>query len=231
MYSKRHRIEFEKYAKTYDSNSLIQKKVAKELVQKLNFRPKTILDLGCGTGEIYKNISWELDSFVAVDCSSTMCKLHPKNKNVEIIHSDFESEEFLNKMSNYAPFDLLISSSSLQWAQNMEIAFKAYRSLSEKIAFSIFTNKTFRAIYEITNRESFLPAFESLVSLSKIFKNSNIEKKLFRVNFDDTISMLKYIKMSGTSGGSRVLNYKEIKYLLEYYPYKYLEFEVAFITN
>ncbi len=231
MYKKRHQIEFEKHAKTYDSNALIQKKVAKELVQKLNFKPKTILDIGCGTGEVYKNISWEIDRFVGVDCSSSMCKLHPKAKNVEIFCDDFESLSLIENIERFSSFDLIISSSSLQWAKDIEKLFDVYSKLSNKVAFSIFTNGTFKSIYEITNIESFLPSYDHLVLLSKIFKKSHIEKKSFRVGFDDTISMLKYIKLSGTSGGNRVLNHKEIKYLIKNYPYKYLEFEVVFITN
>ncbi len=231
MYNKRHKIEFEKHAKTYDSYALIQKKVAKELVQKLDFKPKTILDLGCGTGEIYKNISWKTDRFVGVDCSSSMCELHPRDKNIKIFCDDFESLSFIENIQKFSYFDLIISSSSLQWARDMESTFKIYSRLSDKVAFSIFTDGTFKTIYEITHRESFLPSYNYLISLSKIFKKSRIEKKLFRVVFNDTISMLKYIKMSGTSGGNSVLNYKEIKYLLKQYPYNYLEFEVIFIVN
>ena len=231
MYSKRHQVEFEKYAKTYDSNALVQKRVAKELVQKLDFRPKTILDLGCGTGEIYKNISWEVDKFVGVDSSKAMCKLHPKNDKTEIFCDDFESKDFIEKIAKQRPFDLIVSSSSLQWSRDIRRVFDSYSNLSQKVAFSIFTSGTFKTIYEITGRDSFLPSFDSLVMLSSTFKKPNIEKKVFKVNFDDTVSMLKYIKMSGTSGGNRVLNYKEIKYLIERYPYNYLEFELIFITN
>jgi len=231
MYNKKHQIEFEKYAKTYDSNALIQKRVAKELVEKLNFQPKTILDIGCGTGEVYKNISWEVDRFVGVDCSSSMCKLHPQDKNTEIFCDDFESSVLIKHIEKFLPFDLVISSSSLQWSKDIEETLKIYSKMSDKIAFSIFTDGTFKTIYEITDRKSFLPPYNYLVSLSKIFKKSYVEKKVFRINFSDTISMLKYIKMSGTGGGNKMLNYKEMKYLLEYYPYDYLEFEVIFILN
>ena len=231
MYDKKHIIEFEKYAKSYDSNVLIQKKVAEELVKKVNFTPKTILDIGCGTGEIYKNISWKVDRFVGVDCSSSMCELHPKAKNIEIFCDDFESPVFLDRVREFSPFDLIISSSSLQWAKDIKMAIKYYSELSDKVALAIFTSGTFKTIYKITNRKSFLPSCDSMVFLSKFFKKSNIERRFYKVYFDDTISMLRHIKLSGTSGGNRVLNYKEIKYLLKQYPYDYLEFEVVFIVN
>jgi malonyl-CoA O-methyltransferase len=231
MYNKRHQIEFEKYAKTYDSNANVQKKVAKELVGKLNFKPKKILDLGCGTGEVYKNISWKIDKFIGVDSSKTMCDIHPKEKNVELLCEDFESVGFFEKLKKYDNFDLIISSSSLQWSKDIKKVFELSRQLSKRVAFSIFTDGTFKTIYEITKRESFLPSYDTLVLDSKVFKNRRVEKKVFKIDFDETISMIRHIKMSGTGGGNSVLNYKEIKYLIENYPYKYLEFEVAYILN
>ncbi len=231
MYKKNHKLEFEKHANSYDSYAKIQKKVAKELIKKLNFKPKKILDIGCGTGAVYKNITWGIDSFVGVDNSSTMCKLHPKNDKIEVICDDFESKIFQAKIMKMSPFDLVISSSSMQWAKDIETTFNFYSSLSQRAAFSIFTDKTFKTIYKITKRKFFLPSFNLIQMLSKIFQNMRVEKRAYRIDFDDKISMLRYVIESGTSGGNEMLSYKEIKYLIDNYPYSYLEFEVAFIIK
>jgi len=231
MYKKNHIAEFEKHAKEYDSFAVVQKKVAKELMSRVDFKPKNILDIGCGTGEVYKNISWDIDRFVGVDSSATMCQLHPKSDKIEIICADFESENFKDKIKKGLPFDLVVSSSSLQWAQEIDLTLKFYSSLSDKIAFSIFTNGTFKDIYKTTKRKSFLPSFDSIYSLSKSIKNFQIERKIYKIEFEDNISMLRYIKNSGIGGGNKVLNYKEIKYLLYSYIHTCLEFEVAFITK
>ncbi len=231
MYKKNHLIEFEKHASTYDSFSIIQKSIAKELVERLDFCPKNVLDVGCGTGEIYKNITWKLDAFTGVDFSQTMCKLHPKSSEVTIFCEDFESKSFKEKILNIAPFDIILSSSSLQWARDLENTFKFYNSIGGKIAFSIFTDGTFKSLYNILDRKSFLPEYNYLVKLSDIFENSKVSKHTYKLKFTDNISIFRYIKNSGIGGGNEILNYKKIKYLIEHYPHDYLEFEVAFIIK
>ncbi|MCF6173194.1 MAG: methyltransferase domain-containing protein [Campylobacteraceae bacterium] len=231
MYKKNHITEFDKHAKTYNLYAQIQKKVAKELVQKVNFEPKNILDLGSGTGEVYQNINWKIDSFIAVDSSRSMCELHPKSNNIKVVCDNFDAKSFKRIAQRYAPFDLLISSSSLQWAEDIDSTLRAYGQLGNKIAFSIFTNGTFKQLYKITGRKSFLPSVDTVVKSSKIFKNVKVQRKNYKVIFNDTHEMLKYIQKSGISGGNTVLNYKEIKYLLKNYPSNYLEFEITYLIN
>jgi len=214
MYKNNHLLEFEKHAKDYDSYAKIQKKVAKELIKKLNFAPRKIFDLGCGSGEIYKNISHKIDYFVGVDGSRTMCELHPKSANTKIFCDDFDSELFRQKIIKDLPFDLVVSSSSLQWSKDLESVFMFSKSLSDKIAFAIFTKGTFKSLYDMIERKSFLPSFDFVSSISKIFKNE-----------------FRYISKSGIRGGNETLNYKQMKYLLEKYPHNYLEFEVTFVLN
>ena len=55
--------EFSRFAEDYQSYKIIQSRVAKELVALVDSKPKNILDIGAGSGEIYKNIDWEFDRF------------------------------------------------------------------------------------------------------------------------------------------------------------------------
>jgi malonyl-CoA O-methyltransferase len=52
----------------------------------------------------------------------------------------------------------------------------------------------------------------------------------YKLYFDTTYDMLRYIKRSGTSGGERHLGYREVKRLIYNYPLNYLEFEVIFVS-
>ena len=49
--------EFSRFAKEYDRHNIIQSEVAKQLVAHLCVKKyPAIIDIGCGSGEIYKNI-------------------------------------------------------------------------------------------------------------------------------------------------------------------------------
>ena len=48
--------EFSKYANRYDSYNIIQQIVSKALVRELSFKPERILELGCGSGQVFKNL-------------------------------------------------------------------------------------------------------------------------------------------------------------------------------
>lgn len=231
MINKNHIVEFEKYAKSYNSFAPIQQRVAKELMDRVKFMPSNILDIGSGTGEIYKNITWNIERFIGVDCSASMCSFHPKDQKVKIICDDFESKTLKEQIKKLAPYDIVISSSSLQWAKNLKEMFDVCSKLSDRVAFSIFTRGTFKTIYEMSGRESFLPTYEEVKLFSNAFKNVQIIKKMYRLDFADNISKFRYIRKSGISGGNTILKYKKMKYLIENYPYSYLEFEVTFILN
>lgn len=46
--------------KEYKNHNIIQQIVAKSLVRELKFQLKRILELGCGSGQVFNHITWEL---------------------------------------------------------------------------------------------------------------------------------------------------------------------------
>ncbi len=223
-----HINEFSKRATSYEKYNIIQKEVAKHLLSNIKTKPKNILDLGCGDGTVFKNISWKINNFVGIDKAKNMCKLHPNGQNITIINDDFENLSFLNKQNSFN-FDMAISSSSLQWAQNLDQLFKIIKKHIPEISFSIFCSGTFQTIYNYTNLENFLPNYNALLSLLEKYFIFLHERKSYKLYFNDNISKFRYIKKSGVSGGKKKLNYIQTKKLIETYPHDYLEFEVLFI--
>ena len=61
--------QFSKYAKEYKNHNIIQQIVAKSLVRELKFQPKRVLELGCGSGQVYNYITWEIEFYKAIDFS------------------------------------------------------------------------------------------------------------------------------------------------------------------
>ncbi len=225
-----HIKEFTKNADFYAQNNLIQKRVAAHLLKKIDKRYRKILDLGCGRGEIYENLPSHPDLFVGVDLSEKMCNLHPKSKQTIILNEDFEKESLYERLEAFAPFDLIISSSSLQWAKNLDFVLKNLQKLKGRWLFGIFLEGTFKTIRELTGQNSSLPSKEEIVKTVSKYRKCEFETVNYRLFFKDNISKFRYIKRSGVSGGERKLSYKKTKDLIKNYPLSYLEFEVIYIS-
>lgn len=226
-----HIKEFSRHANSYDSHTVIQKEVATHLTCKIKNNPKKVLDLGCGSGAIHRNMKPNYELFIGVDNSANMCELHPKGENTIILNQSFESEEFFKYIKVYAPLDLIVSSSALQWSKNLNNVIKSCKTISDNILFSIFTKGTFKSIYEMTQRESFLPSVEEVVAIVSKYYDIDYEVKKYKLEFDDNISKFRYIKRSGVSGGKKELTLIQTKELIKNYPYSFLEFEVVFISS
>jgi len=225
--------EFSRFAKEYDNYNIIQSEVAKSLVERLEYQKyKRVIDIGCGSGEVYKNLiakRVEFAEFIAFDYSSQMLSIHPSADNITKLLGDFSSVDDLNRL-NYQDATIL-SSSALQWSSDLDLTlFHISKSISS-IYLAIFTSNTFKTLHNTAQVSSPIYSEDILKrSISKYF-DAKFETKEYRVSFDNTRDMLKYIKRSGVSGGDRVLDYKNTKKLLEDYPLDYLEFEVLFVEG
>ena len=145
--------QFSKYAKEYKNHNIIQQIVAKSLVRELKFQPKRVLELGCGSGQVFNHINWEIDFYKAIDFSASMCELHPKAKNIEVKCFDFDTQEFLDEIKdNY--YDIVLSSSALQWSKDLSKIIKHLSFITNEINAVLFTSNTFKKIQEITNTKS-----------------------------------------------------------------------------
>lgn len=222
-----HIKEFSRHANSYDLYTSVQKEVARHLVSGVLSRPKSILDLGCGCGAVYKNITWQIEQFVGVDSSWEMSEKHPTCKEVCIVHEDFESPLLAQKLD--ASYDLIISSSALQWSNDIESIVQFASLTCKEGAFAIFTDKTFDAIYRTSGLETFLPNAKALTGIFEKYFTCKHEIKTFQLFFEDNISKFRYIKKSGVSGGAKRLSVAQTKALIQNYPLSYLEFEVLFV--
>lgn len=226
-----HIREFSKNVHTYDAYTGIQKKVAKHLIRGMQFHPKKILDLGSGTGEVYRQIDWKMESFVAVDFSKKMCETHPRDSNITVINDDFESTTCKQLLLEKAPFDCVVSASALQWSKDIKTLLSAMRKMSPYCALAIFTDRTFFDIYSVSKLETFLPSYKALLKDIQMFYNCRYELKTYRLEFQNSLEMFRYIKKSGVSGGKRRLDVSQTKSLIAAYPHNYLEFEVLYIWS
>lgn len=220
--------EFSKYALHYNSYNVIQKKVVEKLISLVDEKPKRILDLGCGSGSVCSMIDWEYEHFCGVDFAQGMLELHPKSSKITLLHGDFNDDKLFDELLTYK-YDFIFSASALQWADDMGRVFGKIKELNAPLALAIFTANTFKTINKTASIDSILKSADEVNELQKKYFDAEFEVLNYRLEFESTREMFRYIKKSGVSGLRKILSYKESKKLLHEYPLNYLEFEVVFI--
>ncbi len=224
-----HHKEFSRFAKEYGRYSLIQRRVAEALAKRVG-RYERIVDLGCGGGAFFRAYEHQFISYLAVDLSRQMLDLHPDGEGVRKIVGDFDDPKLYDYLRS-VDFDLLVSSSALQWSRDLPLALSRIASLRKPTALAIFTSGTFASLHERAGTVSPIRSKEETIEALLSAFDAKIETLEYRLYFRETLSMLRYIKRSGVSGGVRRLGYAETKAILRDYTLPYLEFEVVLATG
>jgi malonyl-CoA O-methyltransferase len=225
--------EFSRFAHHYDQYNIIQAQVAKLLIEKLSTKHyNTILDVGCGSGEVFKNIQKQkvkVNHFIALDSSENMLAIHPQMQSIKKVCTDFNNIGFIDTLP-FKQYDLVLSSSSLQWSNNLDFTLGQISNLSHTLKAAIFTSGTFKTLHQIANVSSpIYTAEEMQENILKHYKDVSCILHHYTLNFNSVREMFRYIKKSGVSSGEKKLSYKEMKHLMDVYPLDYLEFEVLFV--
>ncbi len=225
--------EFTRFAHQYDDYNIIQSKVAKTLVSKLtdNYY-KNIIDIGCGSGGVYKNFlnkDIKVENFFALDSTQRMLDIHPHSDTIHKVCSNFNDKDFLDALP-FHHFELLISSSSLQWTKDLRVTMDRLSVLSPLFYTAIFTSGTFKTLHDVAGIAS--PIYDTKILkdiMHEYYTEIVFEVRQYHLEFQSTRDMFKYIKQSGVSSGERKLTYTQTKDLMKSYPLDYLEFEVLFV--
>jgi len=225
--------EFSRFAHQYDTYNMIQAKVATTLVSKLPRKSyKDVIDIGCGSGEVYKNIQKQkviIENFVVLDSAQSMLAIHPDEKLITKICTNFNDRNFIEHIPKQ-DYDLLLSSSALQWSTDLVYTMRELSLLSSTFYGALFTSGTFKTLHQIAGVSSPIYGEDSVRNvMSQFYNNVQFEIHHYSLEFNSTRDMFKYIKQSGVSSGEKKLNYTQTKALMENYPLNYLEFEVLFI--
>ncbi|WP_201352148.1 methyltransferase [Hydrogenimonas urashimensis] len=218
--------EFCRFAGSYGRYSLIQERVARFLASKIKNPYPVVVDLGCGTGGFFRAYEHSFTKYFAIDAAPEMLALHPCGKGVEKIIGNFNDPSLFETLGRL-DFDLLVSSSALQWCDNLEWTLSRMARLNRPVAMAVFTSGTFATLHQIAGTSSPISSLEETTAAIAKHFDAKIDLLRYRIYFRDTLSMLRYIKRSGVSGGRGVLGYKETKKILSNYPLAYLEFEVV----
>ena len=157
---------FNRGAKSYDSNSDVQKKISLQLIQMLTelINDNQIkqgffgLDLGCGTGEFSFKVlnNFNLEKLDMIDLSDKMiniAKTKIRNENIKFYNYDFDN------FNEFKKYNLIISNMSIHWSKN-------FNRLVKKI------------LKEISSESIFLVSFLNSSSFNFIKNLNFLDKKI-----------------------------------------------------
>ena len=190
-------MEFGKNFSTYDENAIIQKKVAENLTNFIskkfnNQKFDKVIELGCGTGIFTREFlkKFEINEIDLNDCFNT------RDYFKEINYKNFICDDMNEAIiKNY---DIVISSSSFQWIEDLEKLIESISKKSEKLAFSIYIDGNLKEIAEHFGVGLKYKKIEDiLIILKKYFKNTEYYSEEKTLNFSSPIEALRHLKKTG----------------------------------
>lgn len=213
-------IKFSRAAESYDNYAKVQSEVARRLVQKtLRGRKKpevrTILEIGCGTGNLTSLLATRFPAakITALDFSAEMiAKARHKLKSTAIDFICAEGEQFLQEVPSKS-YDLVASNGSLQWFSDIGAALHNIARILTAggiISCSIFGPESLKELGE--GLQSIHPPAEKLAAqtfprreklqkiLHRYFSEGILEEELIEKQYRSAHDLLRHIKKTGTSG-------------------------------
>ncbi|MDR0560634.1 MAG: malonyl-ACP O-methyltransferase BioC [Prevotellaceae bacterium] len=202
--------KFCKSMDTYDENAFAQKEIAGKLHSMiLNFysnpAPRTILELGCGTGL--------LTGKIAATFAGAKYYFNDINEKVEIpVRNLFPDNncEFIAGDAQFVDYpenvNLIVSSSTIQWFSNLQIfGKKAAQALSPSayMFLSTFGENNLKEIREITGTGLKYYSPNELESLfGEYFDVIHISEDEIKITFDSPEEILTHLKKTGVNANS-----------------------------
>jgi malonyl-CoA O-methyltransferase len=224
--------QFDRYAISYSQNRDIQKKIAQKLLRMAAVEQyKRIVDIGCGDGAVYEECGGLQEFFLGVDSSPKMCDLHRSHGGCSVLCGDFDDPKVaLEIKKRFGKFDLLVSSSALQWSRNLSNTILELSGIARDFAIAIFTSGTFVSIRKCIGVNSFLPTVDDVKNSFASFCVKELLVESYKKEFDTPHDALRFIKTTGVSGGANSISYKQAKKLYTDGP-SVLEFEVVYLVG
>ncbi|WP_027326902.1 methyltransferase [Helicobacter pametensis] len=214
-------FSFDSHAKSYSSFCEAQTFFARSLVsaaaKEWGTYFGTILDLGCGSGEVLRQIHSHkigFQEYIGCDLSQAMLDSFDPDPSVQhhttLLNSDFDTTL---KLIKYA--DLIISSSALQWSPDLEHTLHLIAQYSSKIALSIMTSETLKTFHHFLDSTSPLPDPARILKSLEHFFDGEIKTLEITLSFQDNPSLIAHLRGTGIMGGG-VLSYHQAKKILKY---------------
>lgn len=216
--------EFNKNFSTYDDNAIVQKEVATKLTNLIidKFKRNSylkVIELGCGTGIFTKYIlkNMEIKELILNDYFDTREYLSG------IKYHDFIKGDMSQSLNE--SYDLVISSSSFQWINDLENLIERISKTTSKLAFSIYIEGNLKEIQGHFNVSLKYKAGQEITLLLKKYFSEveNYEEEKI-IKFKEPLDALRHLKKTGVGISSqssvrqiRTFKNKSLSYRVGYF--------------
>jgi len=208
--------DFNSAADHYDSDAIMQSMIAEELIDRLHYikiNPKRILDIGSATGrnaillakifpaaEIYE-LDFSIDMLrVSMNKSSGFRKLFSSKKRY-FINADMDLLPFHDNT-----FDLIVSSNSIQWSENVNTLFKNINNLLTIDGLFLFSSFLKNTLIELQHfkEHALTQNFLTIQDYAEILNNNNFYDPVlirdeYQNEYDGALSALRDLKKIGVT--------------------------------
>lgn len=211
-------FSFDFHAKDYLTSCNVQKFFARQLAQKISQKWgksfSSVLDLGCGTGNLFEAMQQEgilIGDYRGCDISQAMLEcFRIPHLSCKLIHQDFD--ECL--IQDYTA-ELIVSSSALQWSLDLPFTLSLIARHQSRIALSLMNSHTFESLHTFLGTKSPLIDAQNMQESLLEFFNGEIEVSRQEFTFNDSRDLILHLRRSGVLGGG-VAGYKKARKLLSY---------------
>jgi malonyl-CoA O-methyltransferase len=145
---------FHRQAGEYDQHATVQKRVVGRLMSLVDSHmsgvPADILDIGCGTGQLLSSLGRQYphSRLYGLDLAYNMtrCASERLGPGAMLVNGDAEQLPFRD-----GPFDLVVSTSTLQWIENLDVFFQECHrvvQLNGLLCIAFFGGRTLQELQE-----------------------------------------------------------------------------------
>lgn len=201
---------FRSSGKTYEQNAIVQRSISQQLIDLLmansGCKYNRVLEVGCCTGLLTNFLceNCEIESLYLNDIVPEFCELTTDRLalcNVGDVSSQPGDIELCSIPGN---LDLIISSSTLQWIDDLDSLFEKFHvSLQEQgiLAFSLFGPGTMGEVSKLTGKGLQYLSLETLLQLvRKRFKVTVQKNTVDQLFLPSVRAVVRHIKDTGVGG-------------------------------
>ena len=204
---------FNSAARKYDATAVLQKKIAENLLERLEVMratPWTILDLGSGTGWAARQLAkrYRKASVVQVDFARQMLVQSRRASGWFRSRQVFICAEAGRLPFSAGAFDMIFSNLMLQWCDDQQAVFTEARQILQPGGLFIFSSFGPDTLHELRASWAAVdngPHVHSFIDMHELgdalmqagFQNPVMERENFAMTYDDAPSLFRELNFLG----------------------------------